>query len=120
MDNDKLVSWLRYLISINRLDTFYHSRHWKGLKKEVLREQHYECQHCKEKGKLTIVREGKRRMGVVHHERFLRDYPELALSKYYVDECGKKQRQLTVLCDPCHEAVHERCCTKEPLNIERW
>ena len=120
MDNDKLVTWLRYLISINRLDTFYHSRHWKKIKREVLREQKYECQHCKDKGRLTIVREDIRKSGVVHHINYVREVPSLALSKYYIDKQGKKQRNLIVLCNECHEIEHDRFAISEPLNMERW
>ena len=120
MDNGELVTWLRYLISINRLDTFYHSKYWNKVKKEVLKEQHYECQHCKEKGNLTIVREDIKKSGVVHHINYVREVPNLALSKYYIDKQGNKQRNLIVLCDPCHEIVHSRFAKNEPLNIERW
>lgn len=123
MDTKELITWLEYLISIDRLDKFYHSKYFKRVKREVLREQHYECQLCKEKGKLTIVKENIKRSGVIHHIKYVRDYPGLALSKYYIDEQGKKQRQLIVLCNECHEIVHERCCIgtrQEQLNEERW
>ena len=123
IDTKELVTWIEYLISINRLDKFYHSKYFKAVKREVLREQHYECQRCKEEGKLTIVKPTLKRSGVVHHEQYVRNHPELALSKYYYDKFGNKQRNLIVLCNECHEIVHERCCVgskKELLNEERW
>ena len=123
MDTKELVTWIRYLISINRLDKFYHSKYFKAIKREVLKEQHYECQRCKEVGKLTIVKEYIKRSGVVHHVKYVREHPELALSKYYVDEFGKQQKQLIVLCNECHEIEHNRFSPlpkKEQLNEERW
>lgn len=123
IDAKELVTWIEYLISINRLDKFYHSKYFMAVKREVLREQHYECQRCKEEGKLTIVREDKKRSGVVHHEQYVRKHPELALSKYYYDKLGNKHRNLIVLCNECHEIIHERCCIgskTKPLNEERW
>ena len=123
MDTKELVSWIRYLISINSMDRFYHSKYFRAVKREVLREQHYECQRCKSNGKLTIVREDIKRSGVVHHVKEVRPYPELALSKYYIDELGNRQQQLIVLCNECHEIVHDRCCVgskKEQLNEEKW
>ena len=122
MTTKELVSWIEYLISINRLDKFYHSKYFKRVKREVLREQHYECQRCKERGKLTIVKESIKRSGVVHHEKYVREHPELAIEKYYYDEFGNKQRNLIVLCNECHEIVHERAYKREPtfINEERW
>ena len=123
MSTKDLVVWLRYLISINRLDKFYHSKYFKKVKREVLKEQHYECQRCKEQGKLTIVREDIKRSGVVHHVKYVRLFPELALSKYYIDEFGIKRKQLIVLCNECHEIEHDRFTSepkKEILNEERW
>lgn len=122
MGTKELVMWLEYLISINRLDKFYHSKYFKRVKNEVLREQHYECEMCREKGKLTIVKPALKRSGVVHHIKYVREYPELALSKYYYDEFGHKHKQLIVLCNECHEIVHERAYKREPkfTNEERW
>lgn len=120
MNTNKLVKWIEELKKINRLDIFYHSKYFKRLRREVMREQHYECQRCKEKGKLTIVKDSKKKSGVVHHIKEVREYPELALSKYYIDDEGNKQRQLIVLCNECHEIVHNRFAISEPLNIERW
>ena len=123
MDTKELTTWINNLISINRLDKFYHSKYFKKVKREVLREQHYECQHCRDKGKLTIVKENRKRSGVVHHMLEVRKRPDLALSKYYIDEQGKKQRQLIVLCNEHHELIHDRYVQAEykpQLNEERY
>lgn len=127
MNTNELVQWIRYLYSINRIDKFYKHRLFKHLREEVMKEQHYECQMCKEQGKLTIVKpigvsKNKKRSGVVHHVNEVKTHPHLALSKYYFDDRGNKQRNLIVLCDNCHEIVHERCAKKqkEVLTEERW
>ena len=125
MNTRELVKWIEHLNSINRMDIFYNSKYFKRLKREVHREQHNECQRCKEIGKLTIVRAKERfkRTGVCHHVKEVKEYPELALSKYYIDEEGNKQRQLIVLCNECHEIEHNRFSPipkKEQLNEERW
>ena len=122
MNTKDLVTWINYLISVNQLDRFYHSQYFRKVRKEVLREQHYECQRCKEKGTLRIVKDTIKRSGVVHHIKYVRDYPHLALSKYYIDEYGNKQKNLIVLCNECHEIVHDRFAISEPtfMNEERW
>lgn len=131
MDTKELVTWIKHLMSINRLDKFYHSKYFKAVKREVLRKDHNECQRCKEEGRLTIVKPGVKRgtrqgavtSGVVHHEQYVRKHPELALSKYYIDRFGNKKRNLITLCDECHEIVHDRCCIgskKKLFNEERW
>lgn len=123
MNKDELVEWIRYLYSIDQIEKFYKGRHFRALRKQVLKEQHYECQMCKEKGKLTIVKPSRKRSGVIHHVKEVKDYPELALSKYYTDKYGMKQRQLIVLCNDCHELVHKRMIRAEykpQLNEERW
>lgn len=126
MNTAELTQWIHKLIEIDRLDKFYHSRYFTRLKKEVMKEQHYECQLCKERGKLTIVREDIKRSGVVHHMKEVRDYPSLALSKYYIDDGGQRQRQLIVCCNECHEKKHKRFCDREykrpaeVLNQEKW
>lgn len=122
MNTKELVTWINYLYSIDRIDKFYHSKYFKAVKREVLREQHYECQRCKERGKLTIVKPSRKRSGVVHHVQYVRSHPELALSKYYYDRFGNKYIQLMVLCNECHEIEHERAYKREPkyINEERW
>lgn len=99
MNNNDLKEWINELIEKDELWRFYKSREFMRLREEVLREQHYECQICRAKGKIT-------KATVVHHVKHVRDYPELALSKYYIDEYGNKQRNLIGVCSPCHNRVH--------------
>lgn len=133
------VEWIKYLISINRLDKFYHRKEWNALKKEVLEEQHYECQLCKEKyHRLTLLRLSRRNksyyttkngrqvskpVACVHHVREVKQFPELALCKYYLDAKGIKQRQLIALCPFCHNELHNRFQRSNRVkfvNEERW
>ena len=120
MNSNKLVKWIEELISTNRLDKFYKSKYFRQLRREVLREFHYECVMCRERGKLTIIKDDRKRSGVIHHVCEVRKFPELALSKYYVDENGIKQRNLIPLCNEHHEEVHSRFALKEQINVERW
>lgn len=120
MNKMKLVKWINHLISIDKMERFYKSKYFRDIKNEVMKEQHYECQRCKEHGRLTIVRPDKKRSGVVHHVNYVRTHPELALSKYYIDRFGNKQRNLVVLCNECHEIEHDRFAKTVPLNEERW
>lgn len=117
MNEKDLVIWINYLISVNKIDSFYHSKYWKKLKKEVLTEQHYECQRCLREHRLTLLNDSS----PVHHINELRQHPELALSKFYVDEQGQVKRQLESLCFDCHNKEHNRFTKKEKFtNEERW
>ena len=122
MTGQELAAWINNLIARDKLDLFYNSKYFRKVKAEVLKADHYECQRCKEHGKLTIVRQDLKRSGVVHHVQYVRKYPELALSKYYTDNKGLKQRNLITLCNPCHEIVHDRFSINEDafVNVERW
>lgn len=107
--------WVAGLIALGCIHLFYTSPAWERLRAEVLRDDRYECQHCKARGLYA-------RANTVHHVKPVRKYPELALSRYYIDDQGKLQRQLVSLCFACHEKEHEkeRRKTKEPLTPERW
>ena len=50
MSKDELVKWINNLLLNNKLIIFYNTKLWKNLKREVLREQHFECQECLKKG----------------------------------------------------------------------
>ena len=84
---------------------------------KILEEEHFECEICRETGKY-------KRAYLVHHVRFVRKYPYLALSKYYTYK-GKRYKNLLALCNDCHEKIHDRNSfknsTKEKFkNEERW
>ena len=112
-----LVAYIRQLISENKIVLFYKSEDWIELKDEVLEELHNECQHCLKRGRYT-------RADCVHHVNEVRVRPDLALSKYYTDKEGKRQRQLLPLCNTCHNIVHDKLGNWQRkdkfINEERW
>ena len=112
-----LASWIRQLIKADKIELFYQTDEWKELRQEVLDELHNECQDCLTKGTYT-------RADCVHHVNEVRIRPELALSKYYIDKHGKKQRQLVPLCNKCHNIVHKKLekhrNSNRFMNEERW
>lgn len=87
-------------ISQGNVREFYKSSIWANVRVNVLREQNYECQRCKQRG---IYKKAT----VVHHKKYLRQYPYLAIQK----------DNLEALCDECHYAEHH---TQELLNTEKW
>lgn len=129
MTEIQLVRWINQLIEDDQLWKFYKSREWSGrsgyagLKEEVLREQHYECQPCKERGIIT-------RADTVHHVMHVREHPELALSRWYVDaSSGVRQCNLLAVCRACHNELHPEKLAKRAagaaqkekyVNKERW
>lgn len=96
---------------------FYTCSAWLKTRAEILASDHHECQLCKARGIHT-------RAELVHHVKHLRNYPELGLSRFYLDEEGKEQRNLISVCKDCHETVchPERLRKKKskPLTAERW
>ena len=121
MDNVQLASWIRQLISENKLYKFYKSHDWLELRDEVLRENHYECQRCAEKGMYT-------RAVMVHHVNEVRKHPHLALTKEIEDKVtGRTYKNLVPLCFACHEDEHDRFAdfnsarnAAKFTNVERW
>ena len=111
----EIGQWVACLIASGNLHEFYTSPAWERLRAEVLRDDRYECQHCKARGYYA-------RANTVHHVKRLREHPGLALSRYYIDEHGNRQRQLVSVCFACHEKEHkiERGKEKELLTPERW
>ena len=108
------ILWIRDLIAANRLHDFYTSSIWLKLRAEVLESDRHECQRCKKRGFY-------KRADTVHHEQYVKKYPELALSKTYIYN-GEERRNLTSLCHTCHEGVHDyrRMKKQKPLTEERW
>ena len=107
------------LIAQGNLYPFYNGRQWRRLSHEVMREQHYECQLCRARGR-------HRRARLVHHVNELRQRPDLAYEMFYVDGSGQLQRNLLALCQECHEAQHpdrlkrQEGNEKKFINEERW
>lgn len=103
MNISELVQWINSLIKHNNIHAFYVNGIWLKVRDEVLNEQHHECQICKAKG---IYSEAV----TVHHIKYLRQHPELALTK----------SNLMAVCKDCHYNIHHKYKPKPQLNIERW
>lgn len=99
---DNVTLWIKQLIAGNQVHVFYNSPVWKKKKRQILKDQHHECQRCKKKGIYKKAR-------TVHHKQYLRKRPDLALCDY----------NLEAICDECHYDEHHR---KKPgfINEERW
>lgn len=74
---------------------FYSSCQWKELRVAVLERDHYECQWCKEDGKVTTQSDA---VLEVDHIKELEFYPELAL----------ELDNMRTLCKDCHNKRHDR------------
>ena len=117
---ESLERWIRRLIYEDKLYQFYKSKEWQTLRQQILEENHYECEDCRARGIYE-------RAYCVHHEREIKEYPELALSRTYRDKDGV-HKQLWALCFQCHEKRHERAFTSgerkkselEQRVLERW
>lgn len=111
------VAEIKKLIENHQIAKFYDDIDWRLLSEEVRREYHNECQICKAKGKITPA-------VITHHVKHLRQHPELAYIKKYVDKDGKEQIQLLPVCFACHEEQHpERRWSKRTgkyVNDEKW
>lgn len=95
-----LATWIRQLIKDDALWKFYKTDDWIELKDDVLRDAHYECQHCLRKGRY-------KRAEMVHHINEVRKRPDLALTREYIDTITKeKKKNLVALCNSCHEVEH--------------
>jgi len=99
----ELIQWINTLIQNNNIKAFYNSALWEHMRQEVLKEQHHECQICKSRGLFAPA-------VTVHHIKFLRQHPELALTK----------SNLMAICEECHFNIHHGSKLKPQLNEERW
>ena len=88
---------------------FYKSKEWRKKRKEIIRRDNKECQKCKDRGSYHKAE-------TVHHIKYLKDHPELAL----VDS------NLISLCNTCHNEEHPEKLEgyqekkKRFMNEERW
>ena len=99
MDNKDLANWINELIKEDKLYRFYKSREFTELRARVLDDAHHECQYCRARGRIT-------KATIAHHEYYVRDYPQYALSQYVMDEEGM-HRNLVAVCHRCHEDIHK-------------
>lgn len=100
---------------------FYDSRAWRRVRQEVLKDDNYECQLCKKKGKHAKAL-------IVHHTYHLEAYPEYGLCRM-VKVGDTYVRNLISVCGKCHETVchpergrvgWQKREKKQPLTVERW
>ncbi len=113
-----LAQWIRELDASGKLYLFYNSPEWKALAAEVIRDHHGECVDC-----VAIGDYG--RAVTVHHEYEVREHPDMALTRYVIDESGESREVLHPLCMRCHNKRHGRFGGKMPstsrfVNVERW
>ena len=96
------IEWIRELIAKGDTSPFYNTKEWGELRERKRKAEHNECERCRARGK-------HKRGVVIHHKKYLRRYPQLALD-YNNLEC---------LCDECHYEEHHPK-EREPLTVERW
>lgn len=95
------LAWIKELIRSGDTSPFYNTRAWGELRERKRKKEHYECERCRAHGKYKQGTD-------VHHKKYLRLYPELALDI----------NNLECLCDECHYEEHHK--QPEQLNEERW
>lgn len=112
-----LAVYIKRLIAADKIEQFYFTEDWKELREDVLDFFHHECQECLKNGTYTEA-------DCVHHVNEVRQRPELALSRYYIDTKGNKQHNLVPLCNQCHNNVHDKLGQWQRkdkfTNEERW
>lgn len=112
-----LAKWIRQLIKEGKEALFYLTDEWKALRLEILEKHHWECQECLKKGRYT-------RAVCVHHVNELKHRPDLALSEFFVDREGRKEKNLVPLCNSCHNKVHDKLGEWQKkdkfTNEEKW
>lgn len=86
---------------------FYSSLTWKLKRQEILERDHYECQWCKENGKVTTQFDS---ILEIDHIKELEHHPELALDN----------DNLRTLCKDCHNKRHKRFNFKESKRQKKW
>ena len=121
MNTSDLIAFINECRTTNKMWRFYKCKEWLQLRQEVLEDEHYECINCRDKyGVIT-------RATTVHHVNHVLNRPDLALSRYYIDDEGNEQLNLMPLCGRCHNEVHPEKANKiksynkhKPLNDEKW
>lgn len=112
-----LAVYIKRLIAADKIEKFYFTEDWKELREDVLDFFHYECQECLKKGNYS-------RADCVHHVNEVKNRPDLALSRYYVDAKGVRQYNLVPLCNQCHNIVHDKLGEwirqDKFMNEEKW
>lgn len=87
---------------------FYGSSEWREKRAEILARDNYECQWCKEAGRVTV--EGNAVLEVDHIQE-LAEHPELAFDN----------DNLRTLCKDCHNRRHGRMNYRgQGVRAARW
>ena len=111
-----LREWILALINTDKLYKFYKTDEWLELRASVMEDHHNECEMCEAKGKYG-------RADTVHHEYEVKQYPEMALTRWVDDGTGMMREALHPLCNHHHNVVHGRFVPPKPkpqINQERW
>lgn len=86
---------------------FYDSVAWQRLRKQRLELDCYECQWCKQDGKVTTNADATLE---IDHIKELEHYPELALDI----------ENTRTLCKDCHNKRHERFNHRPSKHEKKW
>lgn len=116
MISDARLFQLRAMLADGTSNRFYSWTEWEHVRREVLTLDHNECQMCRRRHRVGPA-------DLVHHVKYLKDRPDLALSIFDPDT---GQRQLLSVCRACHEELHPERMRQNgfvlvpPLTEERW
>lgn len=86
---------------------FYSSSEWKSLRQQCLERDNFECQWCKEQGRVTTQYNS---ILEVDHMKELEKFPEFATD---LDN-------LRTLCKDCHNKRHKRFNFRVSQNKKKW
>lgn len=86
---------------------FYGSSEWRTFRQSILERDNYECQWCKEQGRVTT--DNHATLEVDHIEE-LKDRPDLAL----------EPTNMRVLCRDCHNKRHHRFNYRPKKKEVKW
>ena len=54
--NNELLEFIKECIKNNNMHSFYIKKVWREKRKEIIKRDHYECQACKRKGKIKVLK----------------------------------------------------------------
>lgn len=115
VENEQLIQ----LIKEDKLMKFYKSKEWRALRLKAIERAKHECEHCKQKGKVTtrdaLDKRGRKMKMDVNHIKPVKTHPHLALDL----------SNLEYLCVRCHniaDGKDKMIRSSEPkfVNEERW
>lgn len=86
---------------------FYGSSEWRAFRESILERDNYECQWCKEQGRVTSKYNS---ILEVDHIEELKDRPDLALDP----------DNLRTLCKDCHNKRHKRFNYRPSEKKRKW